>query len=74
MRWQLSKVRVFQGLHNNFQGMDFVTPFCNLSKENNLKKRKETAKKEIIAYRKSCDPKGTGLSHYIFSDVKKGNK
>jgi len=27
-------------------------------------------KKEVIAYRKGCDAKGTGLSHYILMDRK----
>ncbi|OHC74956.1 MAG: modified peptide precursor CbpA [Rhodospirillales bacterium RIFCSPLOWO2_12_FULL_58_28] len=26
--------------------------------------------KDIIAYRKSCDAEGTGLSHYILMDKK----
>ncbi|GMT42127.1 MAG: hypothetical protein IEMM0002_0538 [bacterium] len=33
------------------------------------KNKKENPKKDVIAYRKSCDPKGTGLSHYILSDI-----
>ncbi len=32
--------------------------------------KKTTEKKEIIAYRKSCPAKGTGLSHYILMDRK----
>jgi len=32
--------------------------------------KKTTEKKEIIAYRKSCLAKGTGLSHYILMDRK----
>jgi len=32
--------------------------------------KKTTEKKEIIAYRKSCRAKGTGLSHYILMDRK----
>jgi modified peptide precursor CbpA len=28
-------------------------------------------KKDIIAYRKSCNAEGTGLSHYILMDNKK---
>ncbi|MBI4828712.1 MAG: modified peptide precursor CbpA [Nitrospinae bacterium] len=27
-------------------------------------------RKEVIAYRKTCDAKGTGLSHYILMDKK----
>ncbi|MFV1964753.1 MAG: modified peptide precursor CbpA [Pirellulaceae bacterium] len=39
----------------------------------NKKKKKTTAKdqqKDVVAYRKSCKPKGTGLSHYILMDKK----
>ena len=32
-------------------------------------KTKQT-EKEIIAYRKGCDARGTGLSHYILMDRK----
>jgi len=32
--------------------------------------KKKTAKKDVIAYRKSCRAKGTGLSHYILMDRK----
>jgi modified peptide precursor CbpA len=32
--------------------------------------KKGKAKKEVIAFRKSCDAKGTGLSHYILMDRK----
>lgn len=28
------------------------------------------AKEDVIAYRKSCDAEGTGLSHYILMDRK----
>ena len=31
---------------------------------------KNTAKKTVIAYRKTCQAKGTGLSHYILMDKK----
>ncbi len=37
------------------------------------KEKKTTVKekeKDVIAYRKSCKPKGTGLSHYILMDKK----
>jgi len=30
--------------------------------------------KKIISHRKNCDPKGTGLSHYIIVDEKKVRK
>ena len=33
--------------------------------------KKETKKKEVIAYRKACKAEGTGLSHYILMDRKK---
>jgi len=32
--------------------------------------KKKTAKKDVIAYRKNCRAKGTGLSHYILMDRK----
>ena len=32
--------------------------------------KKTTKKKDVIAYRKSCKAKGTGLSHYILMDKK----
>jgi len=32
--------------------------------------KKKRAKKDVIAYRKSCKAKGTGLSHYILMDGK----
>ena len=31
---------------------------------------KNQPKKKVIAYRKSCPAKGTGLSHYILMDKK----
>ena len=33
-------------------------------------KQHEDKKPAIIAYRKSCDARGTGLSHYILIDKK----
>jgi len=33
-------------------------------------KKIKPKKKEVIAYRKSCKAKGTGLSHYILMDRK----
>jgi modified peptide precursor CbpA len=42
----------------------FTTP----RKEQRMKKGK--AVKDVIAYRKSCKAKGTGLSHYILMDRK----
>jgi modified peptide precursor CbpA len=35
-----------------------------------MKTTKKTNEKKTIAYRKTCDPKGTGLSHYILVDDK----
>lgn len=32
--------------------------------------KKDKTKRNVIAYRKSCDAKGTGLSHYILMDRK----
>ena len=37
-------------------------------------KTKESPEKNIISHRKSCDPKGTGLSHYIVVDEQKVKK
>lgn len=36
-----------------------------------MKKKTATPAKDVIASRKSCDPKGTGLSHYILAANKK---
>lgn len=36
-----------------------------------MKKKTATSSKDVIASRKSCDPKGTGLSHYILAASKK---
>ena len=33
-------------------------------------KQQENKKSAIIAHRKSCDARGTGLSHYILIDKK----
>jgi len=32
--------------------------------------KKQPKKKDVIAYRKTCQAKGTGLSHYILMDRK----
>jgi len=32
--------------------------------------KEEKVKKDVIAYRKGCKAKGTGLSHYILMDRK----
>ena len=45
----------------------------NKKKENNGTKKNDEnaiAKTEVIAFRKSCNAKGTGLSHYILMDKK----
>jgi modified peptide precursor CbpA len=48
--------------------------FPQAQKERNMKnppkKCKITAKKDVIAYRKTCKAQGTGLSHYILMDKK----
>jgi modified peptide precursor CbpA len=44
----------------------FVDPFFR--KEATMKTSK--ADKKVIAYRKTCKAKGTGLSHYILTDRK----
>jgi len=35
-----------------------------------VKKARSKAKKKVIACRKKCKAKGTGLSHYILADKK----
>ena len=35
-----------------------------------MSEKKKTKEKDVIAYRKSCQAKGTGLSHYILVDKK----
>ena len=40
-------------------------------KERKMKNKPQKApKKDVIAYRKTCQAKGTGLSHYILMDKK----
>ncbi len=41
-----------------------------MQKENIKITKKNKTKKDVIAHRKSCDAKGTGLSHYILMDKK----
>ncbi len=41
-----------------------------MKKEKTKTAKKGKAKKEVIAFRKACDAKGTGLSHYILMDRK----
>ena len=36
----------------------------------NHEERKPRRRKTVIAYRKTCKAKGTGLSHYILMDKK----
>ena len=38
--------------------------------KNPPQRKPTTAKKDVIAYRKTCKAKGTGLSHYILMDKK----
>lgn len=33
-------------------------------------KEKKAVKEDVIAYRKGCEARGTGLSHYILMDRK----
>ena len=35
-----------------------------------MKNEPKKSKKDVIAYRKTCPAKGTGLSHYILMDKK----
>jgi modified peptide precursor CbpA len=41
-----------------------------ISERESMKPQVKTTKKDVIAYRKSCQTKGTGLSHYILMDKK----
>jgi modified peptide precursor CbpA len=36
-----------------------------------MKMKKSDAKRSIIATRKTCNPNGVGLSHYVMVDAKK---
>ena len=36
----------------------------------NTPKKDQKDKKDVVAYRKTCQAKGTGLSHYILMDKK----
>jgi modified peptide precursor CbpA len=47
-------------------GPSFFGPL--LVKESHMKK--QSKKKDVIAFRKSCKAQGTGLSHYILMDRK----
>ena len=38
--------------------------------ESTTKKQNDDVREDVIAYRKSCDAEGTGLSHYILMDRK----
>jgi modified peptide precursor CbpA len=46
--------------------------FIVVTQPENLRERKnmKNTKKDVIAYRKTCPAKGTGLSHYILMDKK----
>jgi modified peptide precursor CbpA len=49
----------------------FFTLFSIFRKAMAMKKEvKKSVKKDVIAHRKSCKAKGTGLSHYILMDKK----
>ena len=41
-----------------------------MSKKSKRDGKTKSAKKAVIASRKSCSPTGTGLSHYILTDRK----
>ena len=41
-----------------------------LDTKGKIMKKTTEKKKDVIAYRKSCKAKGTGLSHYILMDKK----
>jgi modified peptide precursor CbpA len=44
--------------------------FFRLTLLNKEKRMNKKSKKDVIAYRKTCEAKGTGLSHYILMDKK----
>jgi modified peptide precursor CbpA len=44
--------------------------FISTQPERRRQMKKKSAVKSVIAYRKSCKAKGTGLSHYILMDRK----
>ena len=54
-----------QGL---FVGILFYCPVWFFEKGKTMKPSPK--KKDVIAYRKTCAAKGTGLSHYILMDKK----
>ncbi|MBI3580625.1 MAG: modified peptide precursor CbpA [Nitrospinae bacterium] len=37
-------------------------------------KKKDAMKKDVIASRKSCNPDGTGLSHYVLMDKRSDSR
>jgi modified peptide precursor CbpA len=45
-------------------------PFFVLETQRKEECMKTQSPKNVIAYRKTCQPKGTGLSHYILMDRK----
>ena len=45
-------------------------PFFVVSLSKKELRMKKPAQKKVIAHRKSCQAKGTGLSHYILMDKK----
>ena len=44
--------------------------FTTLTRKEKRHEEAKKAKKDVIAYRKTCQAKGTGLSHYILMDRK----
>jgi modified peptide precursor CbpA len=48
-------------------GSLFFVVFDTPGKEESMKKQ---SKRDVIAYRKTCPARGTGLSHYILMDRK----
>jgi len=48
----------------------FPTQFPSTEDKRMTKTKKEKKDKAVVAYRKSCKAKGTGLSHYILMDKK----
>jgi modified peptide precursor CbpA len=60
-KWRRDRLEfpVFRQSQHNEEDMNKAAP-----------KKAATAKKDVVACRKSCKAKGTGLSHYILADKK----
>ena len=59
------------GEHRLFVGVLFLLRSLfpqHQSKGKSMKPQVKKTQKDVIAYRKSCTAKGTGLSHYILMD------